>query len=515
MSTNLVAPAPTIMQSLAGRDLPTEHGVVETVRLAPIDNTQEYVTSGRFSTQVSKDTAEILATYADELLRFLGPKAYDRMESMDAEVAKCVRILKTYVLSDGLDVSPAVPEQDPLFASAKWVSDFVGRSVLEKLSMSIRDVFEQQLDAMKYGHKVAEITYEFNETGEDAGLYSLKHLKVLKQGSVAFARDKFKNVIGFKVPKLESGKKLRIIPREKFFVLTFRGVDADPRGTSILKAAYHAWHVKMMVWPEYILWLKQCAVPGLVGVTSAENDAKNYVRDSQGNFVKDANDNFIVIPATSQLADALQQLRNATAIAVPAGSTVTPINNQVSSEPFKTSVDLCNEEIEMSLLLQTLATSDSRHNTRAASQTAMTVLDVLIFDIKNIVLEAFRRDVVKQLLVVNQEKLVEVLNDLPENKANGFVITEEQVMKLVPKLALGDTERRLWGNEVDKITSGYSNGEGWIKESQLPSLYRQVGLPQATKEEHDQALAKKEAELKVLEVQGTPKPPTVTGAANG
>jgi len=158
----------------------------------------------------------------------------------------------------------------------------------------------------------------------------------------------------------------------------------------------------------------------------------------------------------------------------------------------------------MSLLLQTLATSDSRHNTRAASQTAMTVLDVLVFDIKNIVLEAFKRDVVQRLLEVNKTEI-----------ARRFRITEQQVMTLIPKLALGDTERRLWGNEVDKITSGYSNGEGWIKESQLPSLYRQVGLPQATPEEHQQARAKKEAELKVLEVQGNPQPPAITGAGAG
>src|SRR6185369_16533536 len=131
-------------------------------------------------------------------------------------------ILKTYVLSDGLDISPAVPEQDPLFESGKWIADFVERSK-ENLSSSLRDILEQQLDAMKYGHKVAEITYEFIETGTDAGLYHLKHLKVLKQGAVAFVRDKFKNVLGFKVPTIDPQQRLRIIPREKFFVLTFRG----------------------------------------------------------------------------------------------------------------------------------------------------------------------------------------------------------------------------------------------------------------------------------------------------
>ncbi len=480
---------PTIAQSpFNGRDALNEYGVVAEVRMAPASNTQEYVTSGRFNTQVTRDTAEILATHSDEILRWLGPRAYDRME-LDAEVSKCIRILKTYVLSDGVEFSPAVPEQDPLFEAAKGISDFTIRSE-NNLSISLRDIFEQMLDSMKYGHKVAEITFDFvpEDSGvEDAGLYHLKHIKVLKQGAVAFVRDKFKNVLGFKVPTTEQNQKLKVIPRNKFFVITFRGVDSDPRGISILRAAYQAWHIKMMVLPDYVLWLKHCAVPGLVGITSAENDAKNYVRDANGN-PKMIDGKFVTVPATSQLADALQSMRNASAIAIPAGSQVLPINNSVSSEPFKTNIDLMNEEIEMSILLQTLATSDSRHNTRAASQTAMTVLDVLVFDIKNIVLEAFKRDVLKRLVEVNKDVF-----------AKKFGITEEQVMKLVPKASLGDSERSAWSRDITAVTNAYEKGV--IKESQLPSIYRQLGLVQAAEEEHLLKVRETAAKVDIAEAE--------------
>jgi hypothetical protein len=148
----------------------------------------------------------------------------------------------------------------------------------------------------------------------------------------------------------------------------------------------------------------------------------------------------------------------------------------------------------MSLLLQTLATSDSRHNTRAASQTAMTVLDVLVFDIKNIIIEAFKRDVVKQLLFVNQERLSEVLG-----------ITQEQVMTLVPRLTLGDSERRVWSNDISAVSSAYTSGV--VKESQLPGIYRQLGLEQATPEEHQLAIDAKKAEINKLTA-------TTTGGAD-
>jgi hypothetical protein len=140
------------------------------------------------------------------------------------------------------------------------------------------------------------------------------------------------------------------------------------------------------------------------------------------------------------------------------------------------------------LLLQTLATSDSKHNTRAASQTAMTVLDVLVYDIKNIVLEAFKRDVVKQLLFVNKERLSEILG-----------ITQEQVMKLVPKLTLGDSERRIWSTDITAVTNAYDKDV--IKESQLPGIYRQLGLEQPSKEDVQASRDKKIVEIAAKKAQ--------------
>jgi hypothetical protein len=461
----LVSPMPTIGQSIIGQDAPLGSGVAATVRLAPIQNTQEYVTAGRFSTEISQNTLEILTQQRDQIQKIMGPRVYDFMD-LDAEVNKCLTVLKTYTLSDGLTISPAVPEQDKAnFQNAKWLSDFVTRACNNIKNGSTRDILEQMLDCMKYGHKVAEKTYEYKETGPDAGLYLLQYLKVKKQKSIAFAVDRFKNVRGFKVAGLkntDTGKQ-RIIPRDKFFVITFRGKDADPRGTSILQAAFHAWHLKMMMWPEYITWLKMCAVPGLVGITSKENDDKNYLRNSDGSPVRDAEDNLVTVPATSQLANALATLRNASAIAIPAGSEVEVINQTVSSEPFKTSRDVLNEEIEMCLLLQTLATSDSRHNTRAASQTAMTVLDILVFDIKQIVIEAFRRDVVQHIIEINLDKLSEKLG-----------ISGDEVLALLPKVSLGDTERRMWPTDGIAASTMYANG--LLKDSQLPSIWRQLAI---------------------------------------
>jgi hypothetical protein len=392
------------------------------------------------------------------------------MVATDAEIAKCMTVLKTYTLADGVTITPAVPEHDPKYAKAKNYADFCTFATRNIEGTRLVDVVEQLLDCLIYGHKVGEITYELKDLGkknEDFGLssgskYLVKHIKVKPQKSLAFVVDQFNNVLGFKARPIVGfdyaidSTKTVIIPREKFVVFTFRAKDSDPRGTSILRAVYNAWHLKMTMWPEYLRWLTNCAVPGLVGIAAPpENQEKVYVMNPDGSVAVDGQGNPILIPATSQLANALEQIRNASVIAVPNGTVVTPIGNQTSSEPFKTAKDVLNQEIEMALLLQTLATTSMAHGSRAASQVALTVLDVLIFYIKQMVADSIKRDIITQLVTLN----------FPDVDVD-----------LIPTISLGDTERRSWS--IDGVAASTMYANGLLKDSQLPSMYEQLGIVQ-------------------------------------
>lgn len=449
------APVPTAAQT-PFRDGLDGYGVAADIKVQRTVPTQEYVTRGGYSTAITGETAKVLSYRIDEIMRQLGgTKTYDRMLT-DPEITKCFTVIKVSTLSDGITFNPAVSEQDSRYAKAKEYSDYCVRACSNPIT-PLRDTMEQMMDALVYGHKIAEITYELKIDGPDAGFYHVKYIKVKPQKSVAFVVDRFMNVLGFKAAAETSGPdgKFKIIPRDKFMVMTFRAKDDDPRGTSILRSCYNAWHLKMLMWPEYLRWLMQCAIPGIIGITSETNDQKNYVMNADGTVATDASGNQIAIPSTSQLADALAQMRNATVAAVPFGTTIEQINNNVSSEPFKTARDVLNEEMEMALLLQVLATSDSAHNTRAASETHMTVQDTLVYFIKGILADVIQRDIVKNLV---------------------FYRYGAEALDLLPKVSLGDTERRDWA--IDGVAAGTMYKDGLLKDSQLPGIYRQLSLEQ-------------------------------------
>lgn len=125
------------------------------------------------------------------------------------------------------------------------------------------------MDALIYGHKIAEVTYKykkFKQFNDGNNMLVPYRIKVKPRGTVRFVVDNAMNVIGFTansslksdepVPVDAQGKEIKpkanittdssgnaliggskLLTREKFMVLTIRGKDEDPRGTSLLTAA--------------------------------------------------------------------------------------------------------------------------------------------------------------------------------------------------------------------------------------------------------------------------------------
>jgi hypothetical protein len=480
---------PTVAQSFARND---GLGLAADIQVASVKPTQEYVASGFLNTSTNRQSARILSSNIDEIMRLVGPHTYTQMATTDAEIAKCLTILKTYVLSDGISIIPSISENDKQrFAKAKEYSDLCNRAIANLAETRLEDISEQLLDCMVYGHKVGEITWDLKDSGKDAGKLLLKTIKVKRQDSIGFVVDPFNNILGFKVAPMKqditvSSGKIKVIPREKFIVLTFRAKDSDPRGTSILRAVYNAWNLKMRMWPEYLRWLTNCAVPGIVGVAAPpENQEKQYVMNPDGTVAVDGQGNPLIVPASSALASALEQFKNASVVAVPNGTTVTTLTSGTSGEPFKASRDVLNEEIEMAMLLQTLATSDSAHNTRAASQTAMTVLDVLVYGLKQLVAAAIRRDIIENIIKYN--------------------VPEEVDPELIPKVTLGDTERRSWS--IDGVAASTMYASGFIQESQKSTLHKQLGIDPPAEGDTGPNEAIKANNAKALAGPGTSKTP--------
>jgi hypothetical protein len=403
----------------------------------------------------------------------------------DPEIYKCFNVIRNGVLGDGVTFRPALNEptaidkplegeveppdrkkerlardqQIETYNLAKRYADFATRA-FDNLEIPLRDVLDDMLLALPYGNRVAEKVFEPKQDKDfNDKLFYFKRLKVKPRKATIFVTDKFGNLVGLKAyvkEKDENGTEVlkpKIIKKEKFAILTFGGKDGDPRGTSFLESAYTAYQLKMQLWPEYLRWLIYSAVPPIVGYTSNETDSRKVLRDGNGEIVTDKDGNPVFESDVGALLQALKQVRNASAIALPYGAQVDTLNSSVSGDPFKGFRDVLNAEIEMGLIHQTLATSDSRHNTRAASQTHISILDDLVWRIKGTVRDMVT-GMVKHLMQVNFPNFDE---------------------SLTPIVTMGDTARREFAGDVGAISQLHISG--FLGESQKRGIDDILGLP--------------------------------------
>jgi hypothetical protein len=522
MSTH---PIPTRDQELGSAvnftGISKEDEVLDTTR--PVLKT-EYLSAGL---GVSQDTFVVLSHNTDWTTGVLTDEIIFAM-LRDPEIFKCFNVVRNGVLGDGVTFRPAISEptliapprdgeaeseerkrerlareqQVEKYKLAKQYSDFTTRA-FENLSKTkpIRDVLNDMLLALPYGNRVAEKVFELvkdKDFGE--GKLYFNRINVKPRKSVVFVVDKFNNLIGLKTyvkEKDEKGNEVikpKIIKKEKFAILTFGSVNGDPRGTSFLESAYTSYQLKMQLWPEYLRWLIYSAVPPIVGYASDQVDTRKVLRDQNGNIVTDADGNTVFESDVGALLQALSQVRNASAIALPFGAKVETLNSSVSGDPFKGFRDVLNAEIEMGLIHQTLATSDSRHNTRAASQTHISILDELVWAIKGIVRDMIT-GMVKHLMQVNFSNFDE---------------------ELTPIVSMGDTARREFQADVGAISQLAISG--YLGESQKKGIDDILGLPPRdvySDREFEAQKKLEEAMLQIRVAKESQPPETQTQKASG
>jgi hypothetical protein len=403
----------------------------------------------------------------------------------DAEIHKCFTVIKNGVLGDGVTFTPALTEPTAIakpvdgevepperkterlarereierFELAKKYADFTTRA-FDNLEVSFRETLDDMLSALPFGNRVAEkvfVTKQDREFGKP--LLYFDRLNVKPRKATIFVVDKYWNHVGFKVyikEKDKDGKEIlkeKVLRKEKFATLTWGMVNQDPRGESFLQPVYTAYQLKQSLWPEYLRWMIYSAVPPIVGTASDLPDSRKVLRDANNELITDAQGNPVYESDVGALLNALKQVRNSSAIAIPAGAKVETLNSSVSGDPFKGFRDVLNQEMEMALIKQTLATSDSRNNTRAASQTHISILDDLIWRVKGLVRDMIT-GMVKHLMLINFPNFDE---------------------SLTPIVSMGDTARREFAGDVGAISQLHISG--FLGESQKVGVDNLLGLP--------------------------------------
>jgi hypothetical protein len=143
------------------------------------------------------------------------------------------------------------------------------------------DVLYEMLDALAFGNKIAEQIYDLDRDDDGKPRLFIKALKIKPRVSTAFVVDAYQNVLGVLAllpgrgyPVVtgsvigDPSKIPNLLPREKFAIFPWNAHDGDPRGTSLLRAVYNPWWLKIQVWGEYAKYLAQFAGPSLIGYTA-------------------------------------------------------------------------------------------------------------------------------------------------------------------------------------------------------------------------------------------------------
>jgi hypothetical protein len=424
---------------------------------------REYVAGSPLTWYVSSPM--VLPWAIDDVTTDMGSDLYERI-LLDAQARGTVNIYRAGIMEEGVNLTTVIDddEADGYRQAADLVDD--AERMLSNLSQSLDDTLWDMLEACALGNRVAEQVYELDRTLSGKQQYVLRTLATKPQQSTAFVVDAYLNVVGIlgRIPgqpfAVQQGTLLadiqhvaNLLPRSKFAVLTFRPRNNDPRGQSLLRAAFDPWNQKQQLKREYLKYLTQFASPSLAGFT-APNAETYTVMGPDGLPLLDSGGKPLTRSPEDDMLDALVRFQNGSAAAFPNGADIKPIQMSGDGSAFLSAFEFLDRQITKAVLHQTLATEEGQHQTRASSGTHKDILDTITRQGKRPVERMVERDILQTWVRLNYG---------------------EKAVRLTPKVTLGTAEQEdrpaLWTATAALQTSGYFTPD------QLPQVDEEIGVP--------------------------------------
>jgi len=404
-----------------------------------VDLTQDYA-----SNQPLTAVPRFLSGNAPDPSREEVPLETYRQMMTDAEVSSAVRLLAQKVAADDPLLTPAKPDEESRQALADDIAAFLR---LQLKNVSMKDTCESFItEALHQGYKIAEQTFEILETGKYANKAALKSLRLLDIEDVSFAVDQFWNVIGFRPRR----NQLEILPPEKFLWFAPYRHNNDPRGSVWIRSAHTAYGSKQRVRGFYDKFLDHYSIPSVHLQPSQQAKAQPKF-DKNGQVVM-ANNKPVIVQPDEALLEVGKSFENRKVLVTPHGTTVDLLQVEAQGEAFERALKIDGQEITLAILLQTRATKEAQHGSKADSQTGENLLNDLVWSLKGKLARTLRKQCLEVLVYLNWG---------PEN------------VNLTPSLSLGDSDRKDWATDA----SAASELAPHVTDSQWDALTTQLGLP--------------------------------------
>jgi hypothetical protein len=419
-----------------------------------VDPRQQYVSS--WIRPILSQLLNALPKYVDDLERDYGSQTYERM-LWDSAVGGAVDTLRDMAMDAGLTVLPAIEppqrgETNPDYDRAVDICEFVKEAIAD-MDCQLEEAVYEMLLAIPFGSQVAEVVLK-DVPGDK--LY-LRHLAVRPRANLQPVLDEEMNLIGYHTKRVGENWMLDttivppewVFPREKFAVLTYKPRNGDPRGTSGIRRAYNAWWIKTTVWPDFMRFLSQFGSPSLAVFTPPDSQDQIEFTDPKTGLVKTTTPE----EAAKECVEAF--FKGSSVLSLRGGSILQLIQSTGNGEAFQVGIDILDREITRGILLQTRATMEALHGSKADSSTSKDILDMVVRRIQNWASNMLRRDVFRLIVRLN---------------------FGDDAVRFTPFAKLSGVDRPdlapLMTATAALFTSGY------IANDQLPEIDDMLGFPQ-------------------------------------
>lgn len=381
--------------------------------LNPGNRTREYVSGGfdRIVGPLIENAIQLLSQHQEPLNKEFTDSIYEEMMN-DPAVSASVDILKSLILSESLRIVPRIKDkQDADYARAKEIADFV-TDQFRQMDRSLHTILWEALEAIQYGSSLTEICYDNTATdAEGRPIWRLANLKTRSRKNYGLVVDRYFNLLGCvnkelgSTPSVYSGAikpdKEAVIPRNKFLMITFHSRYGDPRGWPLIRPAYNAYYCKTQVWPQYVKFLVQFASPSLIGITPVDSYGEVEELDGNGNPIIGADGEVAVQTDEEQMLETLLGFQAGTVAVLKGGSTIEKIQSDSNGEAFSAAVDLFDRQIAMAILKTHRTLLESKHSSKADSESAADITDVYVSGLREVVADGITKDVIYQLVLIN------------------------------------------------------------------------------------------------------------------
>lgn len=362
------------------------------------DPSREYVVGG-LQGAFAGNGGFVLAQVYDDIVRQFGTRVYELMEHESA-ISAALWMLNAGTIGDGLLLSPKIQAEPgkveskrgkrrdiklsaEIFEASQRAADGLGDGVMDEALTGL-------LMGLTRGCKLAEQVYTLSESGEDRGRQMPTTLAVRPNWAWAFNFDRFMRIKSYRCWTVEGWND---VETNHFTRFSWKPIDGDLRGQSVLRPCYTPFNVMMQAYPDYGEYLRKFASASLV-IQAGPNAQDEYYVDPVTGQQK-------VYTVQQKMVDAGLAYRNHSVLGLANGMTAQVITSQGTGQAFLSGFDFFERQMFRSIILSTRPLQEAKHGSKADSESGLDIFSMAVATVRETLAGAIRGQFLRRFVELN------------------------------------------------------------------------------------------------------------------